>query len=116
MGWLIPDPASVERALEHTLFAVCIERNGACIGSGRVVGDGALVFCVQDVIVLPEHQRKGYGALIMDAIMAYIEQTAHATAFIGLFAAKGLEPWYARYGFIKRPQQHLGPGMGYFKT
>ena len=115
-GWPVPDAGAAEAAVRHSLFTVCVEKDGQCIGSGRVVGDGALVYLVQDVIVLPEHQRKGCGTLIMDAIMAYISRTAKPTAYIALFAARGLEPWYTRYGFIERPRENLGPGMAFFKA
>jgi len=114
-GWLVPEPDAVTKALENTLFAVCVEKEGQCIGMGRVVGDGALVFYVQDVIVLPEHQRRGYGTALMKSIMEYIHKTAKPSAVIGLFSARGLEPWYARYGFVERPLKHLGPGMVFFK-
>ena len=114
-GWHVPAPDAVADALKSTLFAVCVEKDGTCVGSGRVVGDGSLVFYVQDLIVLPEFQRKGYGTRLMDAIMDYINTNAKPTAVIALFSARGLEPWYSRYGFIERPHQHLGPGMAFFK-
>lgn len=81
---------------------------------GRVVGDGALVFAIQDVIVLPEHRRQGYGARIMDALMAYVKENARLTAHISLFSANGMEEFYSRYGFVERPQGRLGPGMAFF--
>lgn len=115
-GWHVPDCDAAEAALGHSLFAVCVESDGQCIGAGRVVGDGSLVFLVQDVIVLAEQQRKGCGTLIMDAIMTYITRTAKPAAHIVLFAARGLEPWYSRYGFIERPHDHLGPGMAFSKA
>ncbi|MCL5271424.1 MAG: GNAT family N-acetyltransferase [bacterium] len=115
VGWFVPTAESTERALRNTLFAACIEHNGSCIGSGRVVGDGALVFYIQDVIVRPQFQRQGCGKLIMDALMNFIHKSAAPTAYIGLFSARGLEPWYSKYGFVERPQKHLGPGMAFFK-
>ena len=114
-GWHVPDPDAVAAALANTCFAACVERDGQCVGSGRVVGDGALVFYVQDLIVLPDFQRRGYGTMLMDAIMDYIHRNARPTAVIGLFSARGLEPWYARYGFIERPHKRLGPGMVFIK-
>jgi GNAT superfamily N-acetyltransferase len=110
-GWHVPSAADAANAIERSLFTVCVEEGGECIGSGRVIGDGVLVFYVQDVIVLPEHQRKGCGTAIMNAIMDYVRRTAKPTAIVGLFSARGMESWYARYGFIQRPHGHLGPGM-----
>ena len=115
VGWHVPDSDSAALSLENTLFSVCVEADGECVGFGRVVGDGSLVFHVQDVIVLPEHQRRGYGSMIMDALMEYIHGTARPTAFIALFASPRAADWYARYGFVRRPNPEYGPGMAFFK-
>jgi GNAT superfamily N-acetyltransferase len=115
VGWHVPDAESASLALENTLFGVCLEVGGECVGFGRVVGDGALVFHVQDVIVLPQHQRKGYGRIIMKALMDYIHSTARPTAFIALFASSSAKEWYKRYGFEERPGEVYGPGMAFFK-
>ena len=45
-----------------------------------------------------------------------VNRTARPTAYIALFAAHGLEPWYSRYDFIERPHKDLGPGMAFFKA
>ena len=115
VGWHVADVSDVEAALPNSLYGVCVELDGRCVGCGRVVGDGALVFYVQDVIVHPEHQRKGYGTIIMDAIMEYIDVTARPTAVIGLCAASGMERWYSRYGFRARPNERQGAGMTWHK-
>ena len=115
-GWHVPAPDAVAAALKNSLFAVCIEKGGRFVGSGRVVGDGALTYTIQDVIVLSEYQRKGYGTMIMDALMDYIEKNAKPTAYIALFAARGMEHFYSRYGFVERPHGQLGPGMAFFKS
>ncbi len=56
---------------------------------GRVVGDGAVYFYIQDIVVHPEHQGKGIGENIMSALMTYLQENAPDKAFIGLFASKG---------------------------
>jgi predicted N-acetyltransferase YhbS len=77
----------------------------------RVIGDGGLVYYIQDVIVLPEYQGQGLGAKMMDKVMAYIRGQVKHSAIIGLMSAKGKEPFYERYGFIPRPNENLGSGM-----
>ena len=57
-GWHVPQPDAVLESLKNSLFAVCVEEDGKFVGSGRVIGDGALVYVVEDVIVLPEYQKK----------------------------------------------------------
>lgn len=115
-GWHVPAPDAVAEALKNSLFGVCIEKGGQCLGTGRIVGDAALTYTIQDVVVLPEYQRKGYGTMIMDALMEYIEKNAQPSAYIAVFAAKGREHFYSRYGFIERPSGQHGPGMAFFKS
>jgi GNAT superfamily N-acetyltransferase len=102
---------SVRAALPNTLFAVVVEDRGSAVGMGRVVGDGGTVFQVADIAVLPEHQGRGLGKQILDAIDAWLRQNAHPGAFVNLFADRGIAPLYARYGF--RPRDPDEPGMCY---
>jgi GNAT superfamily N-acetyltransferase len=103
--------AIVRIALPNTLFAVVIEHGGRAVGMGRVVGDGGTVFQVADIAVLPEHQRRGLGKQILDAIDAWIRRNARPGAFVNLFADRGVAPLYARYGFRLRDPEE--PGMCY---
>jgi len=66
---------------------------------GRVVGDGAIFFYVQDVAVCPDHQGQGIGADVMSALFGWVRENAPDKAFAGLFAIKGTEPFYERFGF-----------------
>jgi GNAT superfamily N-acetyltransferase len=109
---LSPRSAEIVRiALPNTLFAVVIEDCGRAVGMGRVVGDGGTVFQVADIAVLPEHQGRGLGKRILDAIDVWLRQTARPGAFVNLFADHGVAPLYARYGFRARNPDE--PGMCY---
>jgi len=109
VGWSELPPGAVEKGLGGSLYSVCVCRGEEVVGCGRVVGDGAVYFYIQDVIVLPEHQGQGLGTRIMGRIMAYLDGHAHQNSFIALMAAKGAEGFYERYGFTRRPQDR--PGM-----
>ncbi len=98
----------VRVALPNTLFAVVIEDRGSAVGMGRVVGDGGTVFQVADIAVLPEHQGRGLGKQILDAIDAWLRQTARPGAFVNLFADRGVAPLYARYGFRPARSRRAG--------
>lgn len=80
----------------------------------RVIGDGGLVYYIQDVIVLPEYQGKGIGAQLMEAVMAYLRAHAQHKTIVGLMSAGGKEDFYRRYGFTLRPNEKLGAGMTIF--
>ena len=109
VGWNEIGEHGLRTGLANSLYSVVLERDGEAIGCGRVVGDGGIYFYLQDVIVLPEFQGNGLGARIMDALQAYLDRVAGPGAFIGLMAADGVERFYERYGFERRPPGR--PGM-----
>lgn len=103
------DAAAAEVGLANTVFGVCIEGDGEVVGIGRIVGDGGLFFEVVDIAVLPEHQKRGLGAMVMEALMTWLHESAPPTAFVSLIADEGLPGFYERYGFEVRTQ--ASPGM-----
>lgn len=108
-GLSVKDEIAVERGLAGTLFAVCIEYEGETVGIGRVIGDGGIFFEVVDIAVVPEHQKKGLGAAIMEELMSWVHEHARPTAFVSLISDKGMSGFYERYGFKVRPPE--SPGM-----
>ena len=114
VGWGLHDVEVIERAMPNSLYGVCAYVDGAIVGMARVIGDGGLTYYVQDVIVHPAYQRQGIGTHIMDRVMAYISTHASQNSVVGLMAAKGKEPFYEKYGFTCRPNDHLGSGMTIF--
>jgi GNAT superfamily N-acetyltransferase len=103
------------QGLTGTLFGVCAYADGILAGMARVIGDGAMVFYIQDVIVRPAFQRRGIGARIMERVMEYIRSHADQNSVVGLMAAKGVEPFYEAYGFKARPNEMFGAGMTIFR-
>jgi GNAT superfamily N-acetyltransferase len=85
--------------LANSLFGVVVYHDAEPIGIGRVVGDGGCFFEVTDIAVLPVHQKKGVGDMIMKAIMRYLHTHAPKTAYVSLMADHGTPPFYKRYGF-----------------
>jgi len=116
VGWEVCGRAVIEKSLPNSLYCVCASSGNEAVGMARVIGDGGLVYYIQDVIVLPEYQGQGIGAKMMDKIMSYIRSQVKHGAIIGLMSAKGKEPFYERYGFISRPSERLGSGMTIFWT
>lgn len=90
-----------EQSLEQSLFGVVVEFRGEVVGMGRVVGDGAIYFYLQDIAVVPTHRSRGIGDFIMTAITQYLQEHAPDKAFVGLFSSHGKESFYKRYGFNK---------------
>jgi ribosomal protein S18 acetylase RimI-like enzyme len=111
IGWGETDAAMVEASLANSLFHVTIYQENKLIGMGRVVGDGAMYFYVQDVVVDPHYQGQGIGNSLMHEIEGYLSKTAKPGSTIGLLAAKGKEGFYQNFGYQQRPNETLGNGM-----
>lgn len=114
VGWGIPDIESLSKGLYNSSYGVCAIAEDEIIGTARVVGDGATVFYIQDVIVKPTHQRMGIGHAMMENAMDYIGRNACTGAVVGLMSAKGKEDFYRRFGFWERPNENFGAGMMQF--
>lgn len=114
VGWKEYDEAVIADALPNTLYCVCAFVDEHIVGMARVIGDGGLVYYVQDVIVLPEYQQQGIGRQMMAQVMSYIRTHARHNSIIGLMAAHGKESFYESYGFTRRPTERLGAGMTMF--
>lgn len=108
-GWShLPDKV-VAIALANSLFSVCVIQHDSIIGTGRIIGDGALYFYIQDVIVLPQFQKSGVGTQIMNELEAWLTENAPQNAFIGLMAAVGVKRFYRKFGYVERDREK--PGM-----
>ena len=114
VGWSIYDEAVIAAFLPNTLYCICALDGDEAIGMARVIGDGGLVFYIQDVIVLPDYQRRGIGTHMMDHVMAYSAAHAHHNTIIGLMSAYGKEAFYEKYQFVRRPTERFGAGMTRF--
>jgi GNAT superfamily N-acetyltransferase len=69
------------------------------VAMGRVVGDGAFYFYVQDVVVHPDHQGRGLGRAVLHRLRDQVQATAGGDCFLGLFATPEAEKLYASEGF-----------------
>lgn len=111
--WKHLSDTQATQALDNSLYLMGAYEDGKLIGMGRVVGDGAVICYVQDLIVLPEYQGKGVGSQILKTLTDYVKDLAEpgTEMMFGLMCAKGREKFYEKHGFIARPTSTLGPGM-----
>ena len=102
-----------QKALDNSLYTVCAYDFDRPIGMGRLVGDGAVICYVQDLVIHPDAQYMGIGAQILNMLIAYTEglRFEGTEMMLDLMCAKGREQFYERFGFIARPTEQLGPGM-----
>ena len=111
VGWGAFDVASVEKALPNSVFSVIAKYDDETVGFARVIGDGGTCYYIQEIIVHPDHQRKGIANTFMEHIIAFFKRDAATRSYMGVFVAKGLEPFYEKFGFWKRPTKVMGPGI-----
>ncbi len=100
VGWSHAfDWPTVPASLDGSVAGAVAVLDGRAIGMGRLVGDGVQYFYVQDLAVLPEHQARGIGRVLLDRLLAHVARTAPATAFLGLFSTPQAEALYSGRGF-----------------
>ena len=89
------------KALRNGLINVSAIYNGELVGMGRLVGDGAMYWYLQEIIILPKFQRKGIGTMIVNHLVDYAKANSITGKFttIGGVSAKGKEPFYEKMGF-----------------
>jgi predicted N-acetyltransferase YhbS len=114
VGWGCPGEEAVKNGLCGNLFSVCAEHEGRIVGHGRIIGDGAFTLYIQDIIVLPEYQRRGIGMMIMTGIMEHIKGNYGKGTMVNLMSARGKEDFYRKFGFFVRPDDNFGSGMTQF--
>lgn len=61
-----------DKSLENSIYGVIVRDDGNnTIGMGRIVGDGAIYFYIQDIVVSPQYQGQGIGTEILNKIFSY---------------------------------------------
>ena len=102
-----------EKGLKNSLYILVAFKDGKAAGMGRIVGDGAIICYVQDLIIRPEYQREGIGGMILEKLKSFVMQEGFPGTMMmfDLMCATGREEFYKKHGFISRPNDRLGPGM-----
>jgi ribosomal protein S18 acetylase RimI-like enzyme len=95
-----------KEAIENSVFAVVAIYNDEVVGMGRIIGDGKMYFYLQDIVVLPEHQKKGVGKKLIIHLLNFLKENAPIPAFIGLFATKEGTGLYEKFGFREPPDMN----------
>lgn len=113
VGWKLLQSGQAEKALKNSIFTVTAYIDGVAVGMGRIVGDGAVICYIQDLVVHPDYQKRGVGKMLMERLIRYTAELKEADTeiMLCLMCAKGRERFYEGFGFIARPTESLGPGM-----
>lgn len=90
--------------LANTLFAVQIAQSSSpntIVGMGRMIGDGGCFFQIVDIAVLPAHQGKGLGKLIMKELRDWMNTNVPESGTVLLFADGRANELYKQFGFVE---------------
>ena len=114
VNWKKIDRAQAQRALDNSLKVLtAYNEDGEPIGMGRIVGDGAVISYIQDLVVIPEAQGQRIGSALLEKLIGYVDSITveGSEMMLCLMCAKGRENFYQHHKFIARPTDSLGPGM-----
>ncbi|MCH5286465.1 MAG: GNAT family N-acetyltransferase [Christensenellaceae bacterium] len=80
VGWTAytDDPDRLCRAWQGSLLTLSAWVEKILVGALRAVGDGETILFIQDVLVVPERQRRGIGTMLMRealAVYPHVRQT-----------------------------------------
>lgn len=73
VGWKKLSREQAQKALDNSLLVVGAYLAGQPIGMGRLVGDGAVICYVQDLVIPPQAQGYGIGSLVLSRLTQYVE-------------------------------------------
>ena len=84
VGWTAytDHPEVLRKGFENSMLTLAAYDGDDLLGIIRTVGDGHTIVCVQVILVFPEHQRKGIGSALMQAILdrySHVRQIELAT-------------------------------------
>ena len=113
VGWKPLTEKQAQMAINGSLLTTVAYDKDKPVGMGRIVGDGAVICYIQDLIVIPEYQGQGVGNQIIESLIGFVKeiQLPGTQIMLDLMCAIGRENFYKKYGFIARPTDKLGPGM-----
>lgn len=118
VGWVDLTLDQAQKAIDQSIKTFTVHDGDRVIGMARLVGDGAVVCYIQDLVISPDYQGKHIGSMLIDVLVKYVESiTLPGTRMMFcLMCAKGREAFYEKHGFTERPTDALGPGMIQFIT
>ena len=84
VGWTsyTDNPKVLQKGFESSMLTLAAYEGDQLLGIIRAVGDGHTIVFVQDILVFPEHQRKGIGTALLKALLdgySHVRQIELAT-------------------------------------
>lgn len=77
-------PDVLRKGFRNSMLTLAAYEGNQLLGIIRTVGDGHTIVFVQDILVFPEHQRKGIGSALLQTILSrysHVRQIQLATDY-----------------------------------
>ena len=96
VNWKPLSIPQAQKALDNSLYVLAAYHDGQLVGMGRLVGDGAVICYIQDLIVVPDIQSHGIGSMLIERLIAHAASLGlhDTTMMLDLMCAKGRELFY----------------------
>ena len=111
VGWTAytEQPEALRRGFAGSLLTLAARENGTLVGLLRAVGDGCTVVLVQDLLVRPDHQRRGIGTALMEHCIRYTEKVGFLQLELDVVADnESAVKLCKRHGFVEFGRNPLG--------
>lgn len=69
VNWKKLTKTQAEAAIKGSLYTVVAYEDNEPVGMGRIVGDGAVICYIQDLIVVPEYQKKAWDMQLLLSLL-----------------------------------------------
>lgn len=101
-GWVnyTRNPQVLVSAYKNSLLTLgAYDDDGRLVGIIRVVGDGASIVFVQDLLVLPEYRRRGIGSRLLDQVIRHYNDVYQMELLTD--DTPETKAFYQSHGFVK---------------
>ncbi len=113
VGFQSLDNKQAEKVLKNTAHITAVYYENTAVGFARLLFDYGTDAYLTDVIVSPKCQGMGIGRIILEDIIKFLKEnkTGNVRIACSLYANKGKEEFYEKFGFEKLPSDKYGHGM-----
>lgn len=113
VGWIEFPLEEAQASIDYAYMLICVRDDDKAIGVVRLLWDRGYIAFLSDVIVDPDYQGQGIGRKLVQSCIDRIRKDMKPgyKVKLTLNAAQGKEPFYKKFGFRVRPNEHAGPAM-----